>query len=59
MDALFSVILVAHILVGLGICGLVLMQHGKGADMGACTKNGANKTQAGNGISSKINNCPT
>lgn len=41
MDALFSVILVAHILVGLGICGLVLMQHGKGADMGAAFGSGA------------------
>lgn len=41
MDALFSVVLVAHILVGLGICGLVLMQHGKGADMGAAFGSGA------------------
>lgn len=41
MDALFSVILVAHILVGLGVCGLVLMQHGKGADMGAAFGSGA------------------
>ena len=41
MDALFSVILVAHILVGLGICGLVLMQHGKGADMGAAFGSGS------------------
>ncbi|MDQ5919164.1 MAG: preprotein translocase subunit SecG [Pseudomonadota bacterium] len=41
MDALFSVILVAHILVGLGVCGLVLMQHGKGADMGAAFGSGS------------------
>lgn len=41
MDALFSVVLVAHILVGLGICGLVLIQHGKGADMGAAFGSGA------------------
>jgi preprotein translocase subunit SecG len=41
MDALFSVVLVAHILVGLGVCGLVLMQHGKGADMGAAFGSGA------------------
>ena len=41
MDALFSVILVAHILVGLAVCGLVLMQHGKGADMGAAFGSGA------------------
>lgn len=41
MDALFSVVLVVHILVGLGVCGLVLMQHGKGADMGAAFGSGA------------------
>ena len=41
MEALFSVILVAHILVGLGVCALVLMQHGKGADMGAAFGSGA------------------
>ena len=41
MEALFSVILVAHILIGLSVCGLVLMQHGKGADMGAAFGSGA------------------
>lgn len=41
MDALFSVVLVVHILVGLGVCGLVLVQHGKGADMGAAFGSGA------------------
>lgn len=41
MEALFSVILVAHILIGLAVCGLVLMQHGKGADMGAAFGSGA------------------
>ena len=41
MDALFSVILVLHILIGLAVCGLVLMQHGKGADMGAAFGSGA------------------
>ncbi|MCP5269583.1 MAG: preprotein translocase subunit SecG [Zoogloeaceae bacterium] len=40
MDSLFSVILVAHILIGLSVCGLVLMQHGKGADMGAAFGSG-------------------
>lgn len=38
---LYSVILVVHILVGLGVIGLVLMQHGKGADMGAAFGSGA------------------
>ena len=35
MNILMTVILVVHVLVALGIIGLVLLQHGKGADMGA------------------------
>lgn len=38
---LFSIVLVVHVLVGLGIIGLVLMQHGKGADAGAAFGSGA------------------
>ena len=38
---LYSVILTVHILVGLGVIGLVLMQHGKGADMGAAFGSGS------------------
>lgn len=41
MNWLFSVILTVHILVALSIIGLVLMQHGKGADMGAAFGSGA------------------
>lgn len=41
MNWLFSLVLVVHILVGLAIVGLVLMQHGKGADMGAAFGSGA------------------
>ena len=41
MDWLFSLLLTVHILVALGIIGLVLMQHGKGADMGAAFGSGA------------------
>lgn len=41
MDYLFSVILVLHILVALGVITLVLLQHGKGADMGAAFGSGA------------------
>ena len=29
------IVLVVHVLAALGVIGLVLMQHGKGADMGA------------------------
>jgi len=41
MNWLFSLVLTVHILVALGIIGLVLMQHGKGADMGAAFGSGA------------------
>ena len=35
MDYLFSFALLVHVCSALGIIGLVLVQHGKGADMGA------------------------
>lgn len=38
---LYSSVLVFHVLVGLGVIGLVLLQHGKGADMGAAFGSGA------------------
>ena len=41
MNWLFSVVLTIHILAALVIIGLVLMQHGKGADMGAAFGSGA------------------
>jgi preprotein translocase subunit SecG len=41
MNVMFSVTLTVHILVGLGVIGLVLLQHGKGADMGAAFGSGA------------------
>lgn len=41
MDFLYSLVLTVHILVGLGVIGLVLIQHGKGADMGAAFGSGA------------------
>jgi len=41
MDLLFPLLLTAHILVGAGVIGLVLIQHGKGADMGAAFGGGA------------------
>lgn len=41
MSWLFSVVLTVHILVALAIIVLVLMQHGKGADMGAAFGSGA------------------
>lgn len=41
MDVFFTITLTVHILVGLGVIGLVLLQHGKGADMGAAFGSGA------------------
>jgi len=35
MDIWFTVVIVLHVLVALAIIGLVLLQHGKGADMGS------------------------
>lgn len=41
MDYLFSTVLVIHILAAISVIGLVLVQHGKGADMGAAFGSGA------------------
>lgn len=41
MEMLFPLVLTIHIFVGLGVIGLVLIQHGKGADMGAAFGSGA------------------
>jgi preprotein translocase subunit SecG len=39
-----SMIIVVHVLAAIGITGLVLIQHGKGADMGASFGSGASQT---------------
>jgi preprotein translocase subunit SecG len=36
-----SLVLVGHLVVAVALCGFVLMQHGKGADMGAAFGSGA------------------
>lgn len=41
MSALFTVVVVIQVLAALVIIGLVLLQHGKGADMGAAFGSGA------------------
>jgi len=41
MGMLESVVLVLHLLVAIAICGFVLLQHGKGADMGAAFGSGS------------------
>ncbi|MCL2590002.1 MAG: preprotein translocase subunit SecG [Betaproteobacteria bacterium] len=40
-STIFNLVLMVHVLAGLGVIGLVLMQHGKGADMGAAFGSGA------------------
>ncbi len=42
MDGMISSLMLSlHILVGISVIGLVLLQHGKGADMGAAFGSGA------------------
>ena len=41
MNLLQSAVLVAHVLAALSVCGFVLLQHGKGADMGAAFGGGS------------------
>ena len=41
MDLLHTVILTVHIIAGLSVIGFVLLQHGKGADMGAAFGTGS------------------
>ena len=41
MNALLTLVLVVQILTALGMIGLILIQHGKGADMGAAFGSGS------------------
>ena len=41
MNWLEPLVLVAHLIIAAALCGFVLMQHGKGADMGAAFGSGA------------------
>jgi preprotein translocase subunit SecG len=41
MGFLESTLLVVHLIVAVTLCGLVLLQHGKGADMGAAFGSGS------------------
>jgi preprotein translocase subunit SecG len=41
MDLLHTILLTVHIIAGLSVIGFVLIQHGKGADMGAAFGSGA------------------
>ena len=41
MELLHTILLTVHIIAGLSVIGFVLLQHGKGADMGAAFGSGA------------------
>ncbi len=41
MDIVLTLVLIVHVATALGIIGLVLLQHGKGADVGAAFGSGA------------------
>jgi preprotein translocase subunit SecG len=41
MELLHTIVLTVHIIAGLSVIGFVLLQHGKGADMGAAFGSGA------------------
>jgi len=47
MDIWYVVLIVVHVLVALAIIGLVLLQHGKGADMGSGFGGGASASLFG------------
>ena len=47
MDWLETVVLVVHVLVSVGLVGIVLLQQGKGADAGASFGGGASQTVFG------------
>jgi preprotein translocase subunit SecG len=42
-----TIVMVVHVLLSVGLIGLVLIQHGKGADMGAAFGSGASATVFG------------
>lgn len=49
MDLVETLVLAAHVVAALAITGLVLVQHGKGADMGSGFGAGASSTVFGSG----------
>jgi preprotein translocase subunit SecG len=47
MDFWIKVLLAGHVVIALGVIGLVLLQHGKGADMGSGFGGGASSSLFG------------
>ena len=54
MDTFETLVLVVHVLAALAIIGLVLIQHGKGADMGSGFGAGSGSTVFGSGGASNF-----
>ncbi|MCF7971255.1 MAG: preprotein translocase subunit SecG, partial [Methylococcaceae bacterium] len=44
---MYQIIIIGHMVVGLAVIGLVLIQHGKGADAGAAFGSGSSGTVFG------------
>lgn len=44
---MYQLILIIHVIAAVGVIGLVLLQHGKGADIGAAFGSGASNTVFG------------
>lgn len=44
-----TILIVVHLFLAIGLVGLILIQHGKGADMGAAFGSGASATVFGSG----------
>lgn len=44
---MYQLILIIHVLIAIAVIGLVLIQHGKGADIGAAFGSGASNTVFG------------
>ncbi|MDX1253023.1 MAG: preprotein translocase subunit SecG [Gammaproteobacteria bacterium] len=42
-----TILIIVHVLISIGLIGLVLVQHGKGADIGAAFGSGASQTVFG------------
>ena len=47
MNSLYSILVAVDVLLAIGIIGLILIQHGKGADVGAAFGSGASGTVFG------------
>src|SRR3954470_9902238 len=59
MSWLEPAVLVLHLIIAVAVCGFVLMQHGKGADMGGAFGSGASGSLFGAVGSANFLSCTT